>query len=238
MIKKSSITTKIIRILTFGFTEQSFLGQPWIPLLLKITPKKYRKSLALRLLSISPHYFIYQWTARYPTSMSRAEILKTEYQRNARSRKEICRQILRPYLHPKMTVLDFGCGPGSFSLVAASIVGQAGKVHALDVHPLALQSVERKSAKGGLQNIETISSDGATGLPDQSMDFVILNDVFHEGDDPDAVLAELHRILKPEGVLFFSDHHMNDKDVMTKLMQKGLFRYSRNSYKAFLFSKS
>ena len=141
-------------------------------------------------------------------------------------------------LKPGNQVLDFGCGPGSFSLVAASIVGQAGKVHALDVHPLALQSVERKSAKGGLQNIETISSDGATELPDQSMDFVILNDVFHEVDDPDAVLAELHRILKPEGVLFFSDHHMNDKDVMTKLMQKGLFQYSRNSYKAFLFSKS
>jgi len=141
-------------------------------------------------------------------------------------------------LKPGNQVLDFGCGPGSFSLAAAGIVGQSGKVHALDVHPLALRSVERKSKKGGFQNIETISSDRATGLPDQSVDFVILNDVLHELDDSDAVLAELHRILKLEGTLFFSDHHMNEKDFMTMLTQKGLFRYSRKGYKAYLFSKS
>ncbi len=135
-------------------------------------------------------------------------------------------------------VLDFGCGPGSFSLAAARIVGQSGKVYALDIHPLALQSVERKSTKDGLQNIETISSDGATGLPDQSVEFVILNDVLHEVDNPDAVLAELHRIMKPEGTLCFSDHHMREMDIMTRLTQKKLFRYSRKGYKAYLLSKS
>jgi ubiquinone/menaquinone biosynthesis C-methylase UbiE len=141
-------------------------------------------------------------------------------------------------LKPGNQVVDFGCGPGSFSLAAAHILGQSGKVYALDIHPLAIQRVKTKAMKSGLQNIETISSDGATGLPEQSVDFVILNDVLHEVDDPDAVLSELHRVMKPEGILFFSDHHMSEKDVLTKLTQEGLFRYSRKGYRAYLFSKS
>ncbi|KPL05582.1 MAG: hypothetical protein AMJ73_00175 [candidate division Zixibacteria bacterium SM1_73] len=141
-------------------------------------------------------------------------------------------------LKPGDQVLDFGCGPGSFSLAAAHIVGQTGKVHALDIHPLSVQRVKRRTDKKGLQNIDTISSDRATGLTDQSVDFVILNDVLHEVDDPDVVLTELHRILKPEGILFFSDHHLSEKDILTKLTQKGLFRYSRKGYRAHLFSKS
>ncbi len=139
-------------------------------------------------------------------------------------------------LKPGNQVLDFGCGPGSFSLAAASIVGPSGRVHALDIHPLAIQRVKIKAAKSGLQNIKTISSDRAAGLADQSMDFVILNDVLHEVDDPDAILSELHRVLRPEGTLFFSDHHMSEKDALTKLTQAGLFRYSRKGYKAHLFS--
>lgn len=140
-------------------------------------------------------------------------------------------------LKPGDQVLDFGCGPGSFSLAAVHIVGQTGKVYALDIHPLALQSVKRKASDRGLQNIDTISSDRATGLEGQSVDFVILNDVLHEVDDPDAVLSELYRVLKPDGTLFFSDHHMNEKEALTRLTQAGLFRYSRKSYRAYLFSK-
>lgn len=46
-------------ILTHGFSKQQFLGQPWIPLLFEVAPKAYRKNLALRILGISPNYFIY-----------------------------------------------------------------------------------------------------------------------------------------------------------------------------------
>lgn len=42
-----------------------------------------------------------------------------------------------------MAVLDFGCGPGEFSLAAAELVGSAGTVYALDIHPLAIKSVKR-----------------------------------------------------------------------------------------------
>lgn len=134
-------------------------------------------------------------------------------------------------------VLDFGCGPGSFSLAAARIVGQSGKVYALDVHTLAIHSVKRKASKKAFGNIETISSDGATGLPEESVDFIILNDVFHELDDPEGVLAELHRIMRPDGTLSFSDHHMNEEEVLSRVTKKELFRFLSKVYKAYTFRK-
>src|SRR4030042_2948380 len=67
-------------------------------------------------------------------------------------------------------ILDFGCGPGHYAIAAARMVGQNGRVYALDVHPLAVQSVEKKALKGSLTNIKTILSDRDTGLPDHSIE--------------------------------------------------------------------
>lgn len=46
-----------------------------------------------------------------------------------------------------MNVADYGCGPGSFAIPAAQIVGDGGKVYAIDIHPLAIDSVRESAAK-------------------------------------------------------------------------------------------
>ena len=46
-------------------------------------------------------------------------------------------------IKPNLILLDYGCGPGSFSLAAAELVGKTGKVFALDIHPLALKKVKK-----------------------------------------------------------------------------------------------
>ena len=134
-------------------------------------------------------------------------------------------------------VLDFGCGPGSFTLAAARIIGESGKVYALDIHPLAVQTVQKKATKKKLPNIETISSGCATGQPEQSIDVVILNDVFHEFKEPDNVLKELSRILKPNGILLFSDHHLREEQILSGLTQDGFFRLLRKGKKNYIFRK-
>ena len=52
----------------------------------------------------------------------------------------------------RQTVLDYGCGPGTFSLAAAGIVGEEGKVYALDVRPRALERIREKAGGEKIKN--------------------------------------------------------------------------------------
>ena len=140
-------------------------------------------------------------------------------------------------IKPGFHVLDYGCGPGSYSIVSAGLVGTTGKVYALDIHPLAIQRVQKIASKKRLANVETICSDCATGLPNNSVDVVLLYDAFHELNDPDGVLKELARVLKPESTLSFSDHHMKKKEVISKVTHQGLFRLSRKGKRTYSFLK-
>ena len=108
------------------------------------------------------------------------------------------------------TFLDYGCGTGSFTIPAARIVGVTGKVYALDCFPRQLKIVAEKAKQEGLTNIEMILSDNKTGLPDECIDVVWMCDVFHEVKQKRAVLEELHRVLRREGILTIYDG-MKDK---------------------------
>jgi ubiquinone/menaquinone biosynthesis C-methylase UbiE len=98
-------------------------------------------------------------------------------------------------------ILDFGCGAGSFALPVARMVGERGKVYALDKQPFAIKKVKEKVQKEGLDNIETVLSDGDTGLPDKSIDVVLFYGVLPEIEAKEAVLKEFHRVLNPNGYL-------------------------------------
>jgi len=106
--------------------------------------------------------------------------------------------------------LDYGCGTGDFTIPAAKIVGTRGKVYALDRFPRQLKIVEEKARKERLSNIETILSDEKAGLPDECVDIVWMCDTFHEIKQKRAVIEELHRVVKREGVLAIYDG-MKDK---------------------------
>ena len=121
------------------------------------------------------------------------------------------------------TVLDYGCGPGSYSVAAAAMVGPGGKVYALDIHPLAMSTVERKAAKMGLQNIETIRSGRDTGLPDGSVDVALLYDTIQAIADKRALLQELHRVIKAGGILSILVEHIRVEDVTDLAAESDLF---------------
>src|SRR5271157_2547174 len=95
-------------------------------------------------------------------------------------------------IQPGMSVLDFGCGPGRYSLPAARIVGNDGVVYAVDLHPLAVTMVGKTAKKDGTVNLQTIRSDCDTGLRSDTIDIVLLFDALHDVEDREAVLRELH----------------------------------------------
>ena len=131
------------------------------------------------------------------------------------------------------TFLDYGCGTGSFTIPAAKIIGTKGKVYALDYLPPQLKIIDEQSRKEGLTNIETILSDSKTGLPDECIDVIWMCDVLHEIKEKRAVLEELHRVLKNEGVLAIYDG-MKDKVLS---YTAGLFSLSKKDNKLLTFVK-
>ncbi len=140
-------------------------------------------------------------------------------------------------IEPGFHVLDYGCGPGSYIAPLAKLVGESGKIYALDIHPLAIQMVQDIAAQKGLKNIETIHSDCATGLENGAIDMVLLYDTYHDVTNPNGVLEELHRVLKLDSVLSFSDHHMKEDEILSQITRNNLFVLSRKDKKTYSFSK-
>ncbi len=134
-------------------------------------------------------------------------------------------------------VLDYGCGPGSYIGPVAELVGNSGKIYAVDVHRLAIQAVQRLASGKRLANVQTILSDCDTGLPPDSVDVVLLYDVLHDLHNRASVLTELHRILGPGGVLSLTDHHMKEDEIVSEVTKGGLFKLLAKGKRTYSFSR-
>jgi len=143
-------------------------------------------------------------------------------------------------------ILDYGCGIGFNTIPAAEIVGREGTVYALDIHPLAIKSVEKRIREKGLKNVKTILSDLNTGLPDESVDVVLLYNVLPMVKNRPALIKELYRVLKPGGVLsvksglivnLYSREKMRTKDLEKLMLDNGPLKLERRIGKFHIFKK-
>ncbi len=135
------------------------------------------------------------------------------------------------------TLLDYGCGIGSFSIPAARIVGEDGTVYALDIHPLAVKAVEKEIKKRGISNVKTILSARETGLPDESVDVVLLFDVLQMVSEREKLLEELHRVLKSGGFLFATAEHLDPEEFMSIFARGDLFTLVERRGEIFKFER-
>ena len=119
------------------------------------------------------------------------------------------RVIERSGVKPGMTILDLGCGSGAFTLPAARVVGEQGKVYALDIQPAMLRQLERRLARQRNHDIGNVALKQASAykLPfaDESLDLVMSVAAFHEIPDKLRALREVMRILKKGGTLALTE---------------------------------
>ncbi|MHB8118108.1 MAG: class I SAM-dependent methyltransferase [Methanothrix sp.] len=111
-------------------------------------------------------------------------------------------KILGGYIEPGQTVLDIGCGPGIFSIAMAKMVGELGKVIAVDVQEEMLQILRKKAAQQGLESrIVTHKSDPDRIGISEKVDFALAFYMVHELPNAETFLKEIVSILKPKGKL-------------------------------------
>jgi ubiquinone/menaquinone biosynthesis C-methylase UbiE len=108
-----------------------------------------------------------------------------------------------------MTILDLGCGSGAFTLPAARVVGEQGKVYALDIQPAMLRQLERRLARQRNHDIGNVELKKASAyelpFPDESLDLVMSVAAFHEIPDKPRALREVKRVLKKSGTLALTE---------------------------------
>lgn len=133
-------------------------------------------------------------------------------------------------IQPGMIVVDYGCGPGRYIPHYSRLVGAAGRVFAVDIHELAMQAVQQKIERYRLENVTPVLAQGYhCGLPDQVAHRVSALDMFFFVQDPTALLSEIHRITRPDGILVLDDGHQTRETTRRKLFAAGMWEVVEES---------
>ena len=95
-------------------------------------------------------------------------------------------------------VADLGCGTGYFARRMARAVAPKGRVYAVDIQPEMLALMKGLLEKDGTTNvIPVLGEAGDPKLPKGGLDWILLVDVYHELQQPKAMLARMRESLKP-----------------------------------------
>jgi ubiquinone/menaquinone biosynthesis C-methylase UbiE len=125
------------------------------------------------------------------------------------------------------SVVDYGCGPGSYIRKASEMVGTEGKVYAIDIHELAIESVKKRISRENLHNVTAlVASKERCPLNDNSIDLIYALDMFHMVANPVIFLKELNRISKPDGIMFIDSGHQKRDKAKTKINSSGTWEIS------------
>lgn len=115
---------------------------------------------------------------------------------------------------PGWTVCDLGCGNGWHALKLSPLVGEKGKVLAVDIQPEMLAELQQRARAAGVTNVETVLGKvDDPRLPAASCDLILLVDVYHEFSHPAEMLAGIRRALKAEGLVALVEFRGEDEEV-------------------------
>ena len=142
--------------------------------------------------------------------------------RPEREREEHTTEMIRCLkLRPGDQVADIGVGTGYIARRMAKVIGDKGTVFGVDIQPQMLALLDKKMKAAGVTNVK-----GALGtitdpkLPPNSLDFVIMVDVYHEFSHPYEMMSGIVKALKVGGRVAFVEYRGEDPKVPIKRLHK------------------
>ena len=140
------------------------------------------------------------------------------------------KKVVGEYIRPGDTVIDVGCGPGYFTIDMAKMVGDTGRVIAVDLQEPMLLKVKKKAARHGVADrIQYHRCEADKIGLEAAADFILAYYMIHETPDPERFLAELNGLLKAGGKLLAVEPKMH---VSKKSFEKMLAQAERAGLKA------
>jgi protein-L-isoaspartate O-methyltransferase len=118
-------------------------------------------------------------------------------------------------------VLDLGAGSGYYTMKLAEIVGERGKVYAVDIQQEMLDIIRKRAKKANFTNIELVkNTERELKMPPESVDLILMVDVYHELSYPYETTVDMVKALKPKGRMVFVEFRLEDDNVPIKLVHK------------------
>jgi len=129
-------------------------------------------------------------------------------------------------IEPGMTVLEVGPGNGRYTISSAKRVGKQGKIYTIDIEKKMIERVNNRIKQEQIDNIEAQVAD-VYKLPykDNYFDLIYMIAVFNEIPDHDKALTEFYRVLKPKGLLVFSEILMDPDYPLSSTLIKQVSKY-------------
>ena len=111
-------------------------------------------------------------------------------------------------------IADFGAGSGHHTMKLSKLVGENGKVYAVDIQPEMLDMIGKRMRKDNIKNVALIhNTEKDPKLPANKLDMILMVDVYHELSYPYEVTLDLVKALKPGGRLVFVEFRLEDPKV-------------------------
>ncbi len=138
-------------------------------------------------------------------------------------------------LKKEQKVLEIGCGPGFFTIPASEMVGESGKVYAVDLNRFMIERVKRKIEEKNVKNVVAIVGNASkTNLPDESVDLVFIFGIRHVFGGIENVIVETRRVLKNNGTLSIETVRPA-KSKLIEIIQNNGFTYLEEKDRLLIF---
>lgn len=143
-------------------------------------------------------------------------------ERPEREEEERLTELVRALkLQPGEKVADIGAGSGVITLKMAQVVGDSGKIFAVDIQQEMLDLLGDKIKDQDIKNIELVlANETSPELQPESIDLALMVDVYHEFAFPFETMLELSKAMKPGGRVVFVEYRREDPKVNIKLVHK------------------